>query len=328
MRMAKPRIIFMGTPEFATASLGSLFMNSYDVVAVVTAPDKPAGRGKKMSRSAIARYALDDCPDLELYQPIKLRDPSFIAKIKELKPDLIIVVAFRMLPKEIWSIPTLGTFNLHASLLPQYRGAAPINHAIINGETITGISTFFINEKIDTGQILFRSKVHISHNDNAGSLHDKLMRDGAKLVIKTVKALVNGTAKPENQDKYIKAGEVLQTAPKIFPDNCYIDWSKSGQEVYNFIRGMAPYPGARTIISNKDKRLTLKIRKCKCAESEIRLNPGEISSDGKNFLHIGTGDCSLEIERLQIEGKKFMSVEELLRGFDISDYKIIIVPQA
>jgi len=316
----------MGTPEFAVPSLGSLLINDYNIVAVVTVPDKPAGRGLKMSRSAVAEYALENV--LNLLQPDNLSDPSFVEQITKLRPDIIVVVAFRKLPQEIWKIPELGTFNLHASLLPQYRGAAPINHAIINGEKTTGLTTFLIDDNIDTGKILFRKKINIGTDDSAGNLHDKLMREGAKMVVKTVETLKRGNVKTLDQSKFIKENETLKRAPKIQSKDCYINWEMKSRDVYNFIRGLYPHPGARTIFRKGANDYTLKIGKCKCLNKYKHLKPCKIESDGRTYLRIGTGGCAIEIERLQMEGRKFMQVSEFLRGFDISGTSIIIGPPA
>ncbi|MGM0666861.1 MAG: methionyl-tRNA formyltransferase [Bacteroidota bacterium] len=324
--MSKPRIIFMGTPEFAVPSLGSLLMNGYNVVAVVTAPDKPAGRGLKLQRPAVAEYASDNL--LNLLQPDNLNDPSFIRLLRNLEPDIMVVVAFRKLPEEVWRIPGLGCFNLHASLLPQYRGAAPINHAIINGEKTSGVTTFLIDQNIDTGKILFRKKVNIAADDSAGNLHDKLMREGAKLVVKTVKALEKGSFRTIDQARLVKNNATLKKAPKIYPKDCYINWDMKSRDVYNFIRGLFPHPGARTIFRKGSDDFTVKIGKCKCLKKYNQLKPGEIDSDGKTFLRIGTGGCTIDIERLQMEGRKFMQVDEFLRGFDITDTRVIKDPPA
>ncbi|MBN1387211.1 MAG: methionyl-tRNA formyltransferase [Bacteroidales bacterium] len=324
--MTEPRIIFMGTPEFAVASLGSLLINNFNIVAVVSTPDKPAGRGLKKRKSEVAQYASENL--LPLLQPDELSDPSFVKQISDLKPDIIVVVAFRKLPEEIWRIPAIATFNLHASLLPQYRGAAPINHAIINGEKISGLTTFIIDDKIDTGKIIFRKKIGIAHDDSAGNLHDKLMREGAKLVVKTVKTLARGKVKTTDQSKLIKRNEVLKKAPRINSRDCYIDWEMENGDVYNFIRGLYPQPGARTVFRKDDRDYTVKIGKCKCIDTEKKLNPGEIESNGKTYLTIGTGGRAIDIEMLQMEGRKLMPVDEFLRGFEIKNTIIIKGPQA
>lgn len=319
--MTAPRIIFMGTPEFALPSLGALLMNNYNVVAVVSAPDRPAGRGLKKKQPAVASYAADNY--LNLLQPDNLSDPAFVETIAGLAPDIIVVVAFRKLPEEIWRIPGKGTFNLHASLLPQYRGAAPINHAIINGEKITGLTTFMIDDKLDTGNIIFRKKVRIAADDSAGNLHDKLMKEGARLVIKTVKALIKGKKEFIDQKSLIKGGEELKKAPKIYSKDCYINWEKDDSEVYNFIRGLYPSPGARTILRKDSRDYIIKIGRCMRAGKQSGLKPGEISSDGKDYLMAGTSGKPIMIEEIQMEGKKKMSVRQFLRGFDIKQSTII-----
>ena len=302
-------------------------MNNYNIVAVVSAPDRPAGRGLKKKQSAVARYASDNL--LELLQPDNMKDPSFIEKIAALNPDIIVVVAFRMLPEEIWKIPKKGTFNLHASLLPQYRGAAPINHAIINGEKTSGVTTFLIDEKIDTGNILFRKKVRIAPDDSAGNLHDKLMREGAKLVVKTVKALSKDKVKPTGQDELREDDKELKKAPKIYTRDCYINWEKECYEVFNFIRGLYPRPGARTVLRKGSKDHIIKIGRCKCSEGDDeQLKPGEIYSNGKDSLKIGTKGYPLEIYELQMEGRRRMMVPDFLKGFDIDDSAIIKDPLA
>ncbi|HDZ40880.1 MAG TPA: methionyl-tRNA formyltransferase [Bacteroidetes bacterium] len=311
----------MGTPEFAVPSLGSLLINDFNIVGVVSAPDKPAGRGLKIQRSAVAEYASENL--LKLLQPADLNDPSFIEQVAGLKPDIIVVVAFRKLPEKIWKIPKIGTFNLHASLLPQYRGAAPIHHAIINGETTTGLTTFLIDDNIDTGKILFRKKVNIAADDSAGNMHDKLMREGAKLVVKTVKALARGNYKTIDQSSLIGDNETLKKAPKIHSKDCFINWEMANSDVYNFIRGLYPRPGARTIFMKGSKNYTVKIGKCRCLKQYEHLKPAQINSDGKTYLRIGTGGCAIDIERLQIEGRKLMHVSEFLRGFDIKETLII-----
>ncbi len=221
--MKDSRIVFMGTPEFAVATLGSLLMNGFNVVGVVTTPDKPSGRGRKINKSPVKEFA--EFSHLPVMQPENLKDPGFVENLKELQPDIIVVVAFRMLPEVIWKMASAGTLNLHASLLPQYRGAAPINHAIINGETVTGVTTFLIDDKIDTGNILLREEVHIFPFENAGDIHDRLMKHGARLVIRTLEELLGNNLKPRSQSLFIKPGEVLKTAPKIFPKDCIINWN-------------------------------------------------------------------------------------------------------
>jgi methionyl-tRNA formyltransferase len=247
--MKNLRVVFMGTPEFAVASLGALLMNGYDIVAVVTSPDKPAGRGLKVAESAVKIFASSSC--LPVFQPENLKDQSFISRLKELKADIFVVVAFRMLPREIWEIPPLGTINLHASLLPQYRGAAPINHAIINGESSTGVTTFLIDDKIDTGNILLREEVSISPSENAGDLHNRLMKHGARLIVRTLREISEHRLEPQPQTNFMVPGELLNKAPRIFPEQCNINWRDRPQIIHNFIRGLSPAPCARsTFISS------------------------------------------------------------------------------
>lgn len=315
--MKNLRIVFMGTPEFAVATLGALLINGIDVAAVVTVPDKPAGRGRKLTKSAVKEFA--EASALKVLQPVKLKDPEFIKQLTELEPDLFIVVAFRMLPEAVWRIPKIGTINLHASLLPQYRGAAPINHAIINGETVTGITTFFIDDKIDTGSILNREEVTIYPEENAGDLHDRLMVHGARLVVKTISELAEGSARVESQKKYLKPGEALKTAPKITPEFCIIDWNRDPVTIYNFIRGLSPYPCARSVFRNSET-LSFKIFESTFEISSHVHEPGQIFSDGKKYLKVACKGGFINITSLQLEGKKRMGIEEFLRGFRIADY--------
>jgi len=319
------RIVFMGTPEFAVASLGALLMNGFNVVAVVTAPDRQAGRGRKIQRSAVASYAIENY--LNLLQPDNLKDPSFIRELELLEPDIAVVVAFRMLPKEVWGIPAIATFNLHASLLPQYRGAAPINHVIINGENCTGLTTFLIDEKIDTGEILLQRELKISHEENAGELHDRLMRSGAKLVVRTVKLLLSGKAQALNQRTLLSKNTKLKPAPKIFPADCFVDWNNKTLEIYNFIRGLSPYPGARILVNNGKRDILLKLLESRMIFIKTLEEAGNIIIDSPGKLIISTSDGYLEIRRLQPEGKKVMKAEEFLRGVDIKSFTILTNPQ-
>lgn len=318
--MKSLRIVFMGTPEFAVATLGSLLMNGLNVVGVVTAPDKPAGRGRKITKSAVKEFA--ELSYLPIIQPDNLKDPSFVNTLKKFKPDVVIVVAFRMLPEVVWRLPSIGTINLHASLLPQYRGAAPINHAIINGEAETGITTFLIDEKIDTGNILLREAVQIFPFENAGDLHDRLMRHGARLVIKTLEGLVENNIKPRNQSKFVKPGEVLKTAPRILYENCTIDWNSDPVKIHNLIRGLAPYPCARTFLRRRTEISSLKIYESEPVNLKHRFKPGYIISDAKHFIKIACRNGFVNILNLQIEGKNKMNTIEFLRGFRIGDYSI------
>lgn len=298
------RLVFMGTPDFAVASLDALVQEGFDVAAVVTAPDKPAGRGQKIHESAVKQYAVSK--GIKVLQPLKLKDPEFIEELKALNADLQVVVAFRMLPEVVWDMPTKGTINLHGSLLPQYRGAAPINHALINGEKESGVTTFFLKHEIDTGDVIFSEKVRIENEDTAGDLHDKLMVIGAKLLVKTVRAIENGNYQEQPQP----SAETLKHAPKIFKDFCQINWDLPAQTVYNLIRGLSPYPTAFTKLNDK----TLKIFKTILEDIKPTVAPGEFLTDGKTYLKFAAQDGFLKLTDLQYEGKKRMSVEEFLRG--------------
>ncbi len=297
------KIIFMGTPDFAVASLNALLEANYDIVGVVTAPNKPAGRGQKIKESAVKTFAIEK--GLRILQPEKLKDPAFIFELKSLQADLQVVVAFRMLPEVVWNMPPKGTINLHASLLPKYRGAAPINWAIINGETETGVTTFFLTHEIDTGDILFAEKTAINENDTAGDLHDKLMNIGAELLVKTVQSIENGDYKemPQPDTKTIHA-------PKIFKENCKISWSRPVVDVFNHIRGLSPYPAAYTLFEDK----ALKIFKAEMDHTEPPFLPGGFLSDGKTYLKFACKDGFIFVKDVQLEGKKRMGVEEFLRG--------------
>lgn len=306
----------MGTPDFAVKSLEILVENGYNVVGVITAPDRPAGRGQEIRKSPVKVYA--ESKGLKVLQPTNLKDEGFINELKSLEPDLQVVVAFRMLPEMVWQLPGKGTFNLHASLLPQYRGAAPINWAIINGETETGVTTFFIDKEIDTGNVIFQERVPISNNDNAGILHDRLMEVGAKLVLKTVEAINTDQIKTRPQSDF-KESE-LKPAPKIFKEDCRIDWNKDTDAIYNFIRGLSPYPCSFTaLISPENKELGLKIYNATKELDDHNKKPGSIDTDGKNYFRIATSDGYISVNFLQLAGKKRMKTDELLRGFSISN---------
>jgi len=307
------RIIFMGTPEFAVPSLESIVSQGYKVVAVVTPPDKPAGRGRKVTPCAVKTAAIT--LNLPLLQPEKLRDQDFINTLTELKPDIMVVVAFRMLPKVVWSIPKKGAFNLHSSLLPNYRGAAPMNHAIINGETESGITTFLLDEEIDTGKILFQEKVDISNTMNVGDLHDLLMIKGADLVIQTLESLEKGTYQPIPQPT-----EILnpKAAPKFIKEDLRINWNSSAHEIYNFIRGLSPYPTAFTsFISPEGKAYPIKIYQAQI--SDMMVEKGTIFTDNKKILVIKCGCGAIQINEIQLSGKKKMIIAEFLRGFPITN---------
>jgi methionyl-tRNA formyltransferase len=298
------KIVFMGTPDFAVASLSALVDAGFAVVGVVTAADKPAGRGQKLQESAVKQYAVSK--GIKVLQPLKLKDPEFIADLRSLAADLQVVVAFRMLPEVVWNMPAKGTINLHASLLPQYRGAAPINHAIINGEHESGVTTFFLKHEIDTGDVIFSEKVTIAEDETAGELHDKLMNVGAGLLVKTVTAIASGDYEEQPQP----VSDELKHAPKIFKDDCFIDWNQPAQAVFNKIRGLSPYPTAFTKLNNK----TLKVFRAEMEDQEPAIAAGGFLSDGKTFLKFATKDGFVKLLDIQYEGKKRMTIEEFLRG--------------
>ena len=317
------RIVFMGTPDFAVESLKALVENGYNVVGVITAPDKPAGRGRQLNESAVKQYAIQQ--SLHVLQPEKLKNPEFIAELESLKADLQIVVAFRMLPEMVWSMPPMGTFNLHGSLLPQYRGAAPLNWAVINGETETGVTTFLLSHEIDTGRIMFQEKIEIAENDTVGDLHDRLMVIGANLVLKTVDALAGGKVEAIDQEHLIDNTDRIKHAPKIFKDDCRIDWTKDSESVRNLIRGLSPYPAAWTELEHpgKEEVLTAKIFAVTRDNASLPAAPGTLQTDGKKFLKIACPDGWLSITDIQLSGKKRMKTEELLRGFhDLGDWQV------
>jgi len=314
----------MGTPEFAVPSLEILVRSGYPVVAVITVPDKPGGRGMKLQESAVKQYAKEN--GLLVLQPEKLKDPAFLTTYYDLKPDLNIVVAFRMLPEAVWAHPRMGTFNLHASLLPQYRGAAPINRAIINGEKETGVTTFFINHEIDTGSIIFREKVAIADDQTAGELHDQLMHTGAQLVLKTVQALENGQTNLIDQSQIIQDQSIiLKPAPKIFKENCRVDFSAPLSAVYNLIRGLSPYPAAFiTVTNNAGEEIPLKIYRSRMEPFANTAPAGTVTSDGKSYIALEHNEGRLYLDELQAPGRKRLKVEEFLRGFPLStgDWKV------
>ncbi|MBA4410355.1 MAG: methionyl-tRNA formyltransferase [Bacteroidota bacterium] len=317
------RIVFMGTPDFAVESLKALVEKGYQVVGVITAPDKPAGRGRQLSESAVKQYGVQQ--NLKVIQPEKLKNPEFIAELESLKADLQIVVAFRMLPEIVWKMPLLGTFNLHASLLPQYRGAAPLNWAIINGETETGATTFLLSHEIDTGRIIFQEKVTIGDNDTVGDLHDRMMGIGATLVLKTVDALAEGKIQPIDQEKLIDVPDRIKQAPKIFKEDCRIDWIRDTESVRNLIRGLSPYPAAWIELVHPEKHeiLSAKIYAAIPDLTSLPAAPGTIRTDAKKFLKIACPDGWLSVTDIQLSGKKRMKIDELLRGFhDLGEWKI------
>lgn len=301
------RIIFMGTPEFAVASLDALVQSGANIVAVITAPDKPAGRGMKLNESAVKKYAVEK--GLNILQPEKLKDPSFLDSLKALNADLQIVVAFRMLPEVVWNMPPLGTINVHGSLLPQYRGAAPINWAVINGEKETGVTTFKLKHEIDTGDILLQESFPIGENETAGDVHDKMKEIGAQLLVKTVKGIADGSIREVPQ---LTSAE-LKHAPKIFTETSKIDWRQSVDEVYNLIRGLAPYPSAFTYLNEK----VLKIFKAHKEKNNPLISPGEMQTDGKTYIRFACADGYISLEEIQMEGKKRMNVIDFLRGYKL-----------
>ena len=316
-----PRIVFMGTPEFAVASLDALVNAGYKIVAVITAPDKPAGRGMKMNESAVKKYTVEK--GLKILQPQKLKDPNFTEELRSLKADLQIVVAFRMLPEMVWNMPPLGTINLHGSLLPQYRGAAPINWAVINGEKETGVTTFKLKHEIDTGDILLQESFSIGENETAGEVHDKMKEIGAQLLVKTVKGLADGSLKEMPQSSVVnrESSETLsrltphdsqlKAAPKIHLNNWRINWNESVEVVFNLVRGLSPVPGAFIILNEK----MFKIYKAKKEIVFPAIPEGEYETDGKTFLKFACSNGYLHLTEVQMEGKKRMGIEEFLRGY-------------
>jgi methionyl-tRNA formyltransferase len=316
--MKNLRIVFMGTPEFAVAPLESLLMNGFNIIGVVTAPDKPSGRGRKLKKSAVKEFA--EKSYIPILQPENLKNPEFIAHLEKLNADLFIVVAFRMLPEVVWRIPSIGTVNLHASLLPHYRGAAPINHAIINGETVTGVTTFFINEDIDTGSILLREEVNIFPFENAGDLHERLMRLGARLLIRTLAEIAENTIVPLPQSQFLKPGESPKSAPKIHPPDSIINWNNDTLKIHNLIRGLSPSPGAKSSFRSNSACHSFKIFESRPEIESHSFSPGQIISDGIHFIRVACKDGFLSILSLQLEGKKRMNTVEFLRGFRITDY--------
>ncbi len=307
----------MGTPEFAVASLDQLIKNKYTVVSVITAPDKPAGRGLEIHQSAVKKYALEK--GLPIIQPSNLKDPEFLTRLTSLQADLQVVVAFRMLPETVWRNPPLGTINLHASLLPQYRGAAPINWAIINGEKKSGVSTFFLQHQIDTGKIISRREVAIGENDSAGDLHDKLRNIGSELLAETIRSIDERTYTETEQEKFVQPGEELKHAPKIFKEHCKIDWTRSAAEIHNLIRGLSPYPTAFTeIVSPTGQMFPLKIFRTTKEMNSPSTQLRSISSDSKTYLKVAAKSGYVSIHELQLAGKKRMATTEFLRGFPLT----------
>lgn len=308
------RIVYFGTPDFAVESLDAIMQSHHEVAAVVTVPDRQAGRGQKVVYSPVKQYALDH--DLPLLQPEKLRDSQFLEQLKTFQADMFVVVAFRMLPEAVWNMPPHGTFNLHASLLPRYRGAAPINHAIINGDTMTGVTTFLLNHQIDEGKILLQAETPITPNDNAGTLHDRLAAMGRELVVKTLDGIEAGTLTPRPQEGTPTA------APKIFKDDCFIDFNRPARQVVDFIRGLSPYPAALlTLINPQGEKVLFKIFDAIAVEDPSG-SPKTLICDEKKVLKIGVSDGFLQIISLQMSGKRKNSVEDFLRGNKLTDWKL------
>jgi len=307
-------IVFFGTPAFAVPALDEIVSNGFQVVAVVTAPDKPAGRGLNLIQSAVKHYAVDHA--IPVLQPVNLSDPLFLQQLRELQVDLQVVVAFRFLPEKVWSLPPLGTFNLHASLLPQYRGAAPINHAIINGESITGLTTFFLDHQIDTGRILFQKQLTIDPDDNAGSLHDKLMKEGAGLVVETLKAIETGSVSSTDQSFLVSGDMELKKAPKLNREMAHIEWDLPAVPIHNLVRGLSPYPAAFGYLHiNENNRILLKVLKTRVSDEQMPGVPGQVLTDFKRFFRICTRNGWIDLLQVQPEGRKLLLISEFLNGF-------------
>lgn len=328
MKKEDLRIVYMGTPDFAVEALQCLVEGGYNVVGVITMPDKPAGRGHKIQFSPVKQYVVDynqgrerhpERREIGLLQPEKLKDEAFVEALRAWRADLQIVVAFRMLPEVVWNMPRLGTFNLHASLLPQYRGAAPINWAVINGDTETGITTFFLKHEIDTGEVIQQVRVPIADTDDVGMVHDKLMRLGGRLVVETVDAILAGTVKSIPQEEMAVAGE-LRPAPKIFKETCRIDWHQPVKRIYDFVRGLSPYPAAWTeLVLPGGDAVVIKVFETEKVEESHRLAPGTVQTDGKNYIRVAAKDGFVGIRSLQLPGKKRLKTDELLRGFRLTE---------
>lgn len=308
------RIVFMGTPELAAYCLKRLLDEGYDIVGVVTAPDKPAGRGRQIQASAVKQVAL--AYGLPVLQPVSLKSAAFLQELSALRPDLQVVIAFRMLPEQVWAMPAMGTFNMHASYLPQYRGAAPINRVIMNGEKETGVSTFLLDHAIDTGKILFREKLAIADDETAGSLHERIKEPAAAITMKTINAIASGHIEPIPQSSLMKPGEELKTAPKIFKEDCRIDWQRSCQEVVNLVRGLNPGPGAFFETSGAESgKVTIKVFEAEAMVTQHADEPGAFFTDQRKIVRVAASDGYVLITRLQLPGKKIMQTDELLRGF-------------
>jgi len=326
MKKEDLRIVFLGTPEFAVESLDRIYQEGYNIVGVVTMPDKPAGRGHKMLHSPVKQYA--ESHGLHLMQPVKLKDPEFVNELRSLNANLFIVIAFRMLPEIVWSMPELGTFNLHASLLPKYRGAAPINWAVINGETETGVTTFFLKHEIDTGDIIAKRRIPINPEDNVGIIHDQLMHIGADLTVETIGHILNGTLKTIPQPQKGTEAQQLPDAPKIFKETCKIDWSQPAHKIHNLVRGLSPYPGAWTEMTGIPGYDTASV---KIFETQVTPDDNSDAAPGKLFfsgekMMVASGKGYIEILSLQIPGKRRMSTAEFIRGYHPLENKLTINP--
>lgn len=313
MKPSGPDIVFMGTPEFAVESLKAILDSGYSVKGVVTSPDKASGRGLQVRPPPVKTFAMQH--NLPVLQPMKLKDPDFLHSLRLWQADLQVIVAFRMLPEEVWGMPPMGTFNLHGSLLPQYRGAAPINWAIMNGETRTGVTTFFLNHEIDKGSVIYYEETDIGPQETAGELHDRLMKIGAGLVIRTIEGIVSGHAGTVDQH-HIQITSTLHSAPKIFKNDCRMNWNRDAVHLFNFIRGLSPYPAAWSeIVTGKEEVLLVKIYYGRPLDANPVEKPGTVITDGRHFLHVVTGKGVIAIDRIQLEGKKQMDITEFLRGF-------------
>ena len=311
------KIVFLGTPEFAVGTLDTIYKAGHEVAAVVTMPDKPAGRGLQMQHSAVKTYAL--AHQIPVLQPESLKEPDFIAQLSALQAELFVVVAFRMLPEAVFAMPPKGTFNVHASLLPNYRGAAPIQRAIMNGETKSGVTTFFLNKGMDTGDIIDSTEVAISENDTAGDLYERLMIEGGKLAVKTITAIENGTLTTRKQPEIEPAQ--LKTAQKILKEDMHINWNRSAQEIYNQIRGLSPYPAAFTILkNNQNEFFNFKIFKVRICPEKATLQAGSIEVEMHRNIKIHAKDCKIELVEVQLQGKKRMNCRDFLQGFDFNNF--------
>ncbi len=316
------RILFMGTPEFAVSCLDALLDDGQEIVGVVTAPDKPTGRGRQVQFPPVKDFALEK--GLKVLQPENLKDPGFLTALEGLKPDLIVVVAFRVLPEEVWGLPRMGTINLHASLLPQYRGAAPVNRVIMNGESETGVTTFFIERDIDAGKIILREPVPISPDENAGSLHERIVKKGSDLLVRTVRLVGSGNPPRMDQSEFMKPGEELKKAPKIYREDCRIRWNRPVREVYNLIRGLSPGPAAWTVlVPPNGPGLTLKVYAAEKLERETIFQAGTLLTDGKSRLEVVCKNGMLNLTEIQLEGRKKMGIAEFMRGMkDLPSFSI------